>query len=286
MGRLVRVDTELVRRGLARSRTQAQELITAGKVRLDGEVIYKPARQLNPAQALVVKEDPANTYVSRGAHKLIGAFDYLEKRPSGAPVVEGRTCLDAGASTGGFTDVLLRRGASCVYAVDVGYGQLDWSLRSDKRVIVIERTNVKDLNTEIIDNPAGLVVGDLSFISLTSVLPALIRISEDTADLLVMVKPQFEVGKNKLGKNGVVRDPEEHVRAVMKIVDSALNLNLSVLGIAPSPLPGPAGNVEYFVYLTKRDVSGLSREGIVKDCLEAVALGPANAKIEAFREDI
>ena len=164
-------------------------------------------------------------------------------------VVDARRCLDAGASTGGFTDVLLREGAGQVVAVDVGYGQLAWPLRNDERVLVRDRTNVRDLTLDLTDGPVDLVVADLSFISLRLVLPALWGVCTDDADLLVMVKPQFEVGKDRLPAGGVVRDPSHRREAVVAVADLAQGLGLGVDGVVASPLPGPAGNVEYFLWL-------------------------------------
>ena len=202
--RLRRLDSELVRRGIARSRGHAQELIESGRVRLDGEVVLKPARQMNPAQAVVVAQGDDEDYVSRGAHKLAGALDALG---DAAPVIAGRRCLDAGASTGGFTDVLLRRGASSVVAVDVGYGQLAWKLQTDPRVHVLDRTNVRTLDPGAVAPAPQVVVGDMSFISLTLVIPALVAAAAPDADFLLMVKPQFEIGKERLGRGGVGSGP-------------------------------------------------------------------------------
>ena len=198
MARLIRLDSELVRRGLARSRTHAARLVADGHVTLDGAVVVKPARQVDPAQALEVVAPRGDDYVSRGARKLVGALDSLGARGL-APQVAERRCLDAGASTGGFTDVLLRRGAAHVTSVDVGYGQLAWSLQSDERVTVLDRTNVRALDPLDVAPAPGLVVGDLSFISLTLVLAPLLACAARDADLLLMVKPQFEVGRKRLG---------------------------------------------------------------------------------------
>jgi 23S rRNA (cytidine1920-2'-O)/16S rRNA (cytidine1409-2'-O)-methyltransferase len=180
-----------------------------------------------------------------------------------APRVEGAVCLDAGASTGGFTDVLLRRGAKLVHAVDVGYGQLAWRLRSDERVVVHDRTNVRYLTQGALRPEPSLVVADLSFISLTTVLPALIRVAEPVAGFVLMVKPQFEVGKDRLPAGGVVQDPAERARAVMKIVQAAKDQGLSVGAVVRSPLPGPSGNVEFFIYassaLNEPDSADLAR---------------------------
>ncbi len=271
MGRLIRVDAELVRRNLAPSRQHARELIAAGKVLLDGEAVRKAARQMDPAQPLLVLESEREDYVSRGAWKLIGALDLLGES---GPAVEGVRCLDAGASTGGFTDVLLRRGAAHVVAVDVGYGQIAWRLREDPRVTVVERTNVRTLDPALVAPAPGLVVGDLSFISLTLVIPALVRAADPRADFLLLVKPQFEVGKERLGNGGVVRDTSLHAWAMRKVADCAAANGLSVAGAAPSPLPGPAGNVEYFLYMRAGDADS-SCANVDAAIEQAVAQGPA-----------
>ena len=241
-----RLDAELVRRGLARSREVAADLIAAGRVQVDSRVATKSATQVDPACAIVVRPTAGPDYVSRGAHKLAGALAAFT--PSG-PTVAGRRCLDAGASTGGFTDVLLREGAREVVAVDVGYGQLAWSLRTDDRVTALDRTNVRTLTAELIGGPVELVVADLSFISLELVLPALAGVTQPGGHLVVMVKPQFEVGRTRLGDGGVVREPALRSAAVRKIATAAAALGLGVVGLTASPLPGPAGNVEYFLWL-------------------------------------
>jgi 23S rRNA (cytidine1920-2'-O)/16S rRNA (cytidine1409-2'-O)-methyltransferase len=241
-----RLDAELVRRKLARSREQAGQLIADGRVRVGGQRAAKAATQVEAGAAIVV-EDAAGgpEYVSRGGHKLAGAL----KAFPGLDVT-GRTCLDAGASTGGFTDVLLRAGAAHVYAVDVGYGQIAWSLRTDERVTVMERVNIRELEPGTLgDPPPDLVVGDLSFISLKLVLGPVRRCVAPGADYAVMVKPQFEVGKDRVGAGGVVRDPELRADAVRGVAEHAGTLGLGVLGVAASPLPGPSGNVEYFLWL-------------------------------------
>jgi 23S rRNA (cytidine1920-2'-O)/16S rRNA (cytidine1409-2'-O)-methyltransferase len=186
---------------------------------------------------------PATRFVSRGGEKLDAALDRLQLD------VRGRRWLDAGASTGGFTDCLLQRGADAVVAVDVGYGQLDWGLRNDARVVVIERTNVRDMTPSTLPwRPEG-VVADLSFISLGLVLPAIVGVVTDDADIVVMVKPQFEVGRSDVGKGGVVRDPDLWAASIRKVVERATDLGLGLAGIAPSELPGPAGNREFFLWL-------------------------------------
>jgi 23S rRNA (cytidine1920-2'-O)/16S rRNA (cytidine1409-2'-O)-methyltransferase len=245
-----RLDAELVRRGLARSREHAQQLVADGRVRVGGIPATKPATQVEESASLVVAEAAAGPdFASRGAHKLLGA---LAEFDPGGSLVRGRRCLDAGASTGGFTDVLLRRGAAHVVCVDVGYGQLAWPLRSDARVTVMDRTNVRTLVADDLPYRPELVVADLSFISLRLVLPALAGMVAEGADLLLMVKPQFEVGREALvaeGSGGVVRDPDLRAAAVLDVAGAAHDLGLGTAGVVASPLPGPSGNVEYFLHL-------------------------------------
>lgn len=245
--RRLRLDAELVRRGLARSRDHAAELILAGRVTVQGQRAAKPATAVTTDADLVVRADPDKPdYVSRGGHKLAGALTAFAAQGLS---VTGRRCLDAGASTGGFTDVLLRAGAREVVAVDVGYGQLAWSLQSDDRVAVHDRTNIRELTLDLIGGPVDLVVGDLSFISLRLVLDALIAVSHPDADLVLMVKPQFEVGKERLGKGGVVRDSGHRRDAVVRVAELAAEKGWGAVGVAVSPLPGPSGNVEFFLWL-------------------------------------
>jgi 23S rRNA (cytidine1920-2'-O)/16S rRNA (cytidine1409-2'-O)-methyltransferase len=250
--RRLRLDAELVRRGLARSRDHAAELVAEGRVSVSGARATKAATAVTTDVALVVAADPAlkggEEYVSRGGHKLAGALAAF--LPEGL-VVAGRRCLDAGASTGGFTDVLLREGAREVVAVDVGYGQLAWRLQQDERVQVHDRTNVRDLDLDMIGGPVDLVVGDLSFISFTLVLDALIGVAADGADLVPMVKPQFEVGKERVGKGGVVRDPALRAEAVATVADAAAARGWGARAVTVSPLPGPSGNVEFFLWLRR-----------------------------------
>ncbi|MFC4914050.1 TlyA family RNA methyltransferase [Actinomadura gamaensis] len=244
-----RLDAELVRRKLARSREHAGQLIADGRVKVAGQVAAKAARQVDAGAAILVADDENGPdYVSRGGHKLAGAlkaFDALD--------VKGRVALDAGASTGGFTDVLLRAGAARVYAVDVGYGQIAWSLRTDDRVSVLERVNIRDLEPDQLGGPGAerpsLVVGDLSFISLKLVLGPVQRCVTPDADYAIMVKPQFEVGRHRVGAGGVVRDPALRAEAVRDVAAHAATLGLGALGVTASPLPGPSGNVEYFLWL-------------------------------------
>lgn len=203
----------------------------------------KAATAVDAATPVLVEDDGGEQWVSRGAHKLLGALEAFGYDPTGA------RALDAGASTGGFTDVLLRRGATHVVAVDVGYGLLAWSLRTDPRVTVVERVNARAMTLEQVGEPVDLVVADLSFIPLGLVLPALVACARPGADLMPMVKPQFEVGKENLPAGGVVRDPAARAGAVAKVAAQAWDLGLGVLGVVASPLPGPSGNVEYFLWL-------------------------------------
>jgi len=272
MARRVRLDAELVRRRLARSREDAAALIHAGRVTVAGVVARKPATAVGIDAAIVVRADDSKPdYVSRGGHKLAGALDALVPR---GLTVTARRCLDAGASTGGFTDVLLRRGAAEVIAVDVGYGQLAWSLRQDPRVRLLERTNVRDLDLDRVGGRVDLVVADLSFVSLRLVLPALVAVTFDDGDLLLMVKPQFEVGRERVGKSGVVRDPAARADAVLAVSRAAAAQGWGTRAAVVSPLPGPAGNVEYFVWL-RRGGSALDNAYVA----DLVAAGPPGEKV-------
>ncbi len=240
-----RLDAELVRRGLALTREHALDLIEARSVLVIGIPATKATTQVDPETSITlagVRDD----FVSRGGHKLAGALAAFPEI-----IVTGKRALDAGASTGGFTDVLLKAGAREVVAVDVGYGQLAWELRQDPRVKIFDRTNVRHITKEIIGEEVDLIVADLSFISLTLVLPSLISVASDSADFLMMVKPQFEVGREKLGAGGVVRDGMVRKSAVADVAMAAYEMGLGCLGVVASPLPGPAGNVEYFLWLRK-----------------------------------
>jgi 23S rRNA (cytidine1920-2'-O)/16S rRNA (cytidine1409-2'-O)-methyltransferase len=239
------VDAALVRDGLARSRRHAAELIAAGRVTVAGRPVRRPSTGLADGEVLSVAAGASGEpdYASRGAHKLVGALEAFRVDPA------GRDCLDAGASTGGFTDVLLRRGARHVVAVDVGHDQLVERLRTDPRVDSREGVNVRALVAGDVVPVPSLVVADLSFISLTLVLPALAAVAAPGADLLLMVKPQFEVGRERLGSSGVVRSVEQRAQAVLGVARCARDLGLTVAGAAVSPLPGPSGNVEFFLHL-------------------------------------
>jgi len=239
---LARLDAEVHRRGLARSREQAKDLIERGHVRVNGVVVRKPASRVDQAAPVIVRA-PRQAYVSRGAVKLSGA---LEAFPD--VKVAGANALDVGASTGGFTEVLLSAGAQHVVALDVGYGQLAWPLRTDPRVTVAERTNIRYVTPADLPYRPDLIVADLSFISLRLVLPVLVALVQPDGNLLLMVKPQFEVGKERVG-SGVVRDPDIRIDAVMGVVQGARELGWGLRGVVASSLPGPRGNVEYFIWL-------------------------------------
>ncbi len=258
--RRLRLDAELVRRNLARSREHASELVHAGRVKVGGVTATKPATGVTTDVAILVVPDVDRPdYVSRGGHKLAGALTAFE--PDGF-VVRGRRCLDAGASTGGFSDVLLRAGAREVVAVDVGYGQLAWAIRQDPRVVVLDRTNIRDLTLDLVDGPVEVVVGDLSFISLVKVLDPVLGVCAEDADLALMVKPQFEVGKDRVGKGGVVRDPALRAEAVEQVAAAAAARGWGARAVARSPLPGPSGNVEFFLWL-RRGAPGITTDDVV-----------------------
>ena len=241
--RRVRLDAALVARGLARSRGEARALIDAGLVTVAGAPAGKPATLVAADEPLVVR-DEGPRWASRGSGKLDGALDRL------AVSASGRYALDAGASTGGFTDVLLSRGVARVVAVDVGYGQLDWRLATDERVVVLDRTNIRHLDAQALPPPPpDLVVADLSFISLTLVVPTLAALAASDADHVLLCKPQFEAGRGQVGRDGVVRDPEVWHAALTRVVEAGRQSGLRLVGAVPSPVRGPAGNVEFFVHL-------------------------------------
>lgn len=244
-----RLDAELVRRGLAASRTEAQTAVRDGIVRLGGRVAEKPSTLVQPAEPIELVA-PARRFVSRGGGKLDAALDRFGVDPA------GRGCLDVGASTGGFTDCLLRRGAQHVVAVDVGYGQLAWSLRRDPRVTVLERTNARDLTPDDLPYVPSLIVGDLSFISLALVVPALAGVAGPGSDLVLLVKPQFEAGRRDVGRGGVVRDAAVWRRALERVIEACEAVGLGVQAVMPSPLPGPAGNVEFPLHVMNGPAAG------------------------------
>jgi 23S rRNA (cytidine1920-2'-O)/16S rRNA (cytidine1409-2'-O)-methyltransferase len=239
-----RIDVLLVERGLAESRTKAQALVMAGAVVVGESRVDKPGALVDPGAAIRLKDDAVpQRWVSRGALKLERALDVFPVDP------RGRTCADLGASTGGFTDVLLQRGAAKVYAVDVGYGQLHPRLRADPRVVVRERENARRLSASSLGEPVDLVVGDLSFISLRLVLPAVKAILRPGGEAVLLVKPQFEVGKGEVGKGGVVRDEAKRRAALEAVKAAARALGFEAVGEAESPIEGPAGNREWLLAL-------------------------------------
>jgi 23S rRNA (cytidine1920-2'-O)/16S rRNA (cytidine1409-2'-O)-methyltransferase len=238
-----RLDVELVRRGLAPSRTRAVDVIVAGRVCVSGALATTAARQVDAAEAIVVTPEPSGPeFVSRGGTKLAGALDAFGVE------VAGTRAIDVGASTGGFTDCLLRRGAAHVVAVDVGRGQLAWTLRNDERVTVMERTNVRELGAGAVDPPADLCVADLSFISLRTVAPNLCVLTTPSADFVLLVKPQFEAGRARVGKGGIVRDPVVHAAVLRDVVSGLGASRLGVGALAVSPLRGADGNIEFFAH--------------------------------------
>jgi 23S rRNA (cytidine1920-2'-O)/16S rRNA (cytidine1409-2'-O)-methyltransferase len=238
-----RLDVELVRRGLAGSRAEAQEAVRAGHVTVRGAPATKSTTLVGVDEALAV-EGPVRPFVSRGGEKLAAALDAFAIDPG------GRGCLDAGSSTGGFTDCLLQRGAEHVVAVDVGYGQLAWELRVDPRVTVLEKTNVRDLRADALPYRPSLVTVDLSFISLRLVVGRLIDIADPSADLVLLIKPQFEARREHVGRGGVVRDPDVWRRAIEEVAAATRVAGVAVAGLIVSPLKGPAGNVEFLLHAT------------------------------------
>jgi 23S rRNA (cytidine1920-2'-O)/16S rRNA (cytidine1409-2'-O)-methyltransferase len=253
----VRLDSLLAERGLFESRSRAAAAVLAGEVRVAGRRAEKAGQLVEESAAVEVDAPPP--YVSRGGIKLANALDAL-----GVPVY-GRRCLDVGASTGGFTDCLLQRGAASVVALDVAYGELSYRLRSDPRVTVMERVNARSLRCDALPYRPSVVVIDVSFISLVKVLPAVVACAEAPFDCLAMVKPQFEVGRGRVGKGGVVRDPALRRSAVATVAACGVDLGCAVMGFAPSGLPGPAGNLETFVWLAEG-----SRPGAVPDTATAL----------------
>jgi 23S rRNA (cytidine1920-2'-O)/16S rRNA (cytidine1409-2'-O)-methyltransferase len=257
-----RLDAELVRRGLAATTAEAAAAIEDGLVVVSGRPADNPSTLVDPAEPVELAR--ANTpFVSRGGRKLEAALERFGIE------VAGRRCLDAGASTGGFTDCLLQRGAERVIAIDVGYGQLAWSLRSDARVTVLERTNVRDLTSEALPFAPDIVVGDLSFVSLRSVVPTLASIASPRAGFVLLVKPQFEVGRDRVGAGGVVRDPSAWREAIEGVAATCARAGLAVLGAMASPVPGPAGNIEFPIHAATG--------------LDATTFDPAGAIAEAGR---
>lgn len=244
MQRKERFDKLLVEKGIVQSRDRARALIMEGRVTVDGRIIDKPGTRVE-ADALLELQGEDQPYVSRGGKKLEGALNAFEIDPKGMVVI------DVGASTGGFTDCVLQKGARKVYAVDVGYGQLAWKLQKDPRVVNLERRNIRYLEREEVQEEADLILVDASFISIEKFLPHLLGFLKGGGDLVSLVKPQFEVGKDEVGKGGVVRDPVLHQKVIDRISRFSQGLGLKVLHVIESPLLGPKGNKEFFIHLKK-----------------------------------
>jgi 23S rRNA (cytidine1920-2'-O)/16S rRNA (cytidine1409-2'-O)-methyltransferase len=240
--KLLRLDLLLLQKGFTTSRNQAQALIYAGKVRVEGQIIDKAGHRFS-ADAQIELAETLNPFVSRGGLKLAHALEHF------AMDVQGLVCMDVGASTGGFTDCLLQKGAAKVYAVDVGYGQLDWRLRNDKRVVPIERTNIRHLSCDAIDSQIYLATIDTSFISLRLVIPSILPFMQRESRIIALVKPQFEVGKGKVGKGGIVKDPKLHHEVLDGLNIFCNKLKLTVIGITPSPILGAKGNKEFLMMI-------------------------------------
>ena len=242
----IRLDQLLVDKGYAQSRERAKITIMEGNVFVDGQRVDKPGTAVDPEKPLEVRGAQL-AYVSRGGLKLEKALEVFPVDPA------GKTCIDCGASTGGFTDLLLQRGAAKVYAVDVGYGQLDWKLRSDERVVCMERTNARYLDRDQIPDELDFASIDVSFISLKLILPAVHRVLKEGGHVACLIKPQFEAGREKVGKKGVVRDPDVHLEVLENFLTHAKDSGFTVLDITFSPIRGPEGNIEYLGYLESGD---------------------------------
>lgn len=237
-----RLDILMVDNGLTESRQRAQALIMAGKVTVNHQLVDKPGRQVAPDDTILITGNDI-PFVSRGGLKLEKALQEFNVD------VAGWKCMDVGASTGGFTDCLLQRGAAHVYAVDVGYGQLAWKLRSDPKVTVIERTNIRHLKANALPSPVDLATIDASFISLKIVVPAVLKFLKPGGSIIALIKPQFEVGKDKVGKGGVVRDPEQHREVIQNLSDYFNSIGLDIRALTASPIKGPKGNLEFLVHV-------------------------------------
>ncbi len=259
-----RLDTLLVAQKLCASRQIAQALIRAGQVRVNQQIIDKPGTEIDTQADIQVEKQP--TYVSRGGEKLAKALEIFQIN------VSGRTCIDGGISTGGFTDCLLKSGAKKVYGIDVGYGQVAWSLRQDDRVFLRERTNFRYLNYDDLygenDTPADLGVMDLSFISLAKVLPTLWGLLVFPKEVILLVKPQFEVGRDRVGKKGVVRNPVDQAKAIFQVLQTAQKLGWHYGGLTWSPITGPAGNIEYLLWLNTQSENKFPELQIIEQITE------------------
>ncbi len=255
-----RLDKLLVEQGLVESREKAQALIMAGQVLVNGQRVDKPGKRVPRGATITLKEKLP--YVSRGGYKLAAMLDHLQLD------VKGWICADIGASTGGFTDVLLQRGARRVYAIDVGYGQLAWKLRQDPRVVVMERTNVRYLST--LPEPVDLVTIDVSFIGLHLVLPVAVRFLRDEGWVIALIKPQFEAGPKQVGKGGIVRDTEVHRQVLRRVLSHARELDLGLAALIPSPIRGTEGNVEFLAAWQKGKGASIDQEQAIQNALQAV----------------
>ena len=240
-----RLDVLLVSQGLAASREKAKAIIMSGNVLVNGQREDKAGTMIDVKAEITVKGGQLK-YVSRGGLKLEKAMSHFDL------TLEGRVCMDVGASTGGFTDCMLQNGAVKVYSVDVGHGQLDWKLRNDPRVVCIEKTNIRYVTPEQIEEPAAFVSIDVSFISLTKVLPPVRKLMTEDGEIVCLIKPQFEAGREKVGKKGVVRDPKVHEEVIEKVIDFASTIGLESRELEFSPIKGPEGNIEYLLHLLKR----------------------------------
>ena len=239
-----RIDILLVEKGIAESRQRARAMIMAGKILINDYPVEKPGTQVSASADIALRGDDI-AYVSRGGIKLESALAEFRIDPTGS------VCLDVGASTGGFTDCLLQKGAKSVISVDVGYGQLAWKLRNDPRVLVMERSNIRNLSPDAVPEPVDLVVIDVSFISLKIVVPSILKFMRQDAAIIALIKPQFEVGRGMVGKGGVVRDPAQHDAVIRDLSSFFIDQNLSVRSVIPSPIKGPKGNKEFFTHLDK-----------------------------------
>ena len=257
-----RLDVALVERGLILSREKAKVVIMEGLVYVNGQKSDKAGAQVKDDDTIEIRGETLR-YVSRGGKKLEKAMQVFQIS------LEGCTCIDIGASTGGFTDCMLQNGAKKVYSVDVGYGQLAWSLRTDERVVNLERTNIRYVTEEQIPDLIDFISVDVSFISLTLVLPIAWKLLKDQACMVCLVKPQFEAGKDKVGKKGVVREPQIHKEVIRKVADCAVGLGFAVKGLDYSPIKGPEGNIEYLLFLQKTDSEGGLSDEIIDQTVAA-----------------
>lgn len=257
-----RLDVLLVQRGMATSREKAKAMIMAGEILVDGEREDK-AGSMFPDTVTITQKGRPLPYVSRGGLKLEKAMTHFDLD------LKGKVCMDVGASTGGFTDCMLQNGAAKVYAVDVGHGQLDWKLRNDERVVCMERTNIRYVTPEDIAEPVQFVSIDVSFISLTKVLLPVRNLMEDGAQMTALIKPQFEAGREKVGKKGVVRDPGVHLEVIEQVIDYARSISFGVRHLEFSPIKGPEGNIEYLVHLVRLP-DGTTEEGVLVQPEEVV----------------